>query len=98
MYSRLEMVGLAADLSFDIAFSQEVMSDALGLSAPHLNRSLAKLRAEGVVAISNHRVFLRDVVALEMLASFQPLDLTRIPATEPHGRRAELPSEALWAK
>src|SRR5262249_45307517 len=36
MYSRLSMVGLAAPSSFDMPLSQEVMSDVLGLSVPHL--------------------------------------------------------------
>src|SRR5215813_9484472 len=54
MYSRLEMVGLAGNCSFDFPLSQEVMSDALGLSTPHLNRTLAKLRSVGLIKVSNH--------------------------------------------
>jgi CRP-like cAMP-binding protein len=79
MHSRLEMVGLAAEAGFDMPLSQEVMSDALGLSVPHLNRTLAKLRSDGLVTVSNHRVALVDVAALEMLGHFQPLNLLRIP-------------------
>jgi len=48
IHSRLAMVGLAEELSFDLPFTQEMMSDALGLSGPHLNRMLTKLRAEGL--------------------------------------------------
>jgi DNA-binding transcriptional regulator LsrR (DeoR family) len=76
---RLEMVGLVAEASFDMPLSQEVMSDALGLSVPHLNRTLAKLRSDGLITVSNHRVVLVDVAALEMLGHFQPLNLVRIP-------------------
>jgi CRP-like cAMP-binding protein len=79
MYARLEMVGFAAEASFDMPLSQEIMSDALGLSVPHLNRTLAKLRTDGLIKMSNHRVVLVDVTALEMLGHFQPLNLTRIP-------------------
>jgi len=79
MYSRLEMVGLAAEASFEFPLSQEVMSDALGLSTPHLNRMLAKLRSEGLIKASNHHIVLVDIPRLEMLGHFQPLNLTRVP-------------------
>jgi CRP-like cAMP-binding protein len=79
MYSRLNMVGLASDWSFDMPLSQEVMSDALGLSVPHLNRTLAKLRAGALIKLAAHRVDLIDPMRLEMLGHFQPLDLTRVP-------------------
>ena len=80
MYSRLQMVGLAGNCSFDLPLSQEVMSDALGLSVPHLNRTLARLRADGTIALSNHKVSLTDLTALEMLGHFQPLDLMSAPS------------------
>ena len=80
MYSRLEMVGLAANLSFELPLSQEVMSDALGLSVPHLNRTLAKLRSDGSITLNNHRIDLTDPAALEMLGHFQPLDLAPVPS------------------
>lgn len=80
MYSRLEMVGLAANRDFDLPLSQEVMSDALGLSVPHLNRTLAKLRADGVITLNNHRIGLIDVAGLELLGHFQPLDLAPVPS------------------
>jgi CRP-like cAMP-binding protein len=85
MHSRLEMVGLAAQSGFDMPLSQEVMSDALGLSVPHLNRTLAKLRGDGMITLSNHRVTLVDVAALEMLGHYQPLNLTRVPLAPPSG-------------
>src|SRR5215470_5396383 len=80
MQSRLAMVGLASDGAFELPLSQEVISDVLGLSVPHLNRTLAKLRADGLVAIKGHQVELLDRAALELLGNFQPLNLTRIPA------------------
>jgi CRP-like cAMP-binding protein len=80
MHSRLEMVGLAANRHFDLPLSQEVMSDVLGLSVPHLNRTLAKLRADGSVTVNSHKIGLLDVAGLEILGHFQPLDLTRAPS------------------
>lgn len=79
IYSRLEAVGHASRSSFDLPFSQEVMSDVLGLSVPHLNRTLAKLRTDGLINVTAHRVDLLDLNALEMLGQFQPLKLTQVP-------------------
>ena len=80
MQSRLALVGQASDTAFELPLSQEVISDSLGLSVPHLNRTLAKLRADGLVAVKGHRVELIDRAALELLGHFQPLNLKRIPA------------------
>ena len=38
------IVGRAEPAAFELPISQEVMSDTLGLSVPHLNRMLTKLR------------------------------------------------------
>ncbi len=79
MYTRLERVGCASDDRLELKLSQEVMSDALGLSVPHLNRTLAKLRADGLIAVNGRDVDLIDRRSLEQLGHFQPLSLTRVP-------------------
>lgn len=79
MHARLTTVGHASGLSFDLPLSQEIMGDALGLSVPHLNRMLAKLRADGLIAINDYHVTLLEPDALELLGHFQPLNLTPIP-------------------
>ena len=88
IHSRLAMVGRADANGFDLPFSQEVMSDALGLSVPHLNRMLAKLRTDGMLIVAERRVEFTDIKALELLAHFQPATLARIPA--PIQREQEL--------
>jgi CRP-like cAMP-binding protein len=79
MYSRLEQVGHASGQRLELRLSQEVMSDALGLSVPHLNRMLAKLRTDGLIATDGHTVELVDLEALEQFGQFQPLNLMRVP-------------------
>ena len=79
IHSRLAVVGRADDESFELPFTQEMMSDALGLSVPHLNRTLGQLRAGGMVDIDDHRVFFADMPALAQLAQFQPVNPVRIP-------------------
>jgi CRP-like cAMP-binding protein len=79
IHSRLNGVGRADDAGFDLPFTQEMMSDALGLSVPHLNRTLARLRAEGLIAVNERRVEFSDAKALALLAQFQPIHPTPIP-------------------
>ena len=78
-HARLVLVGCATERAFEMQFSQEVMSDALGLSVPHLNRMLAKLRNDGLIVTVERRVEFTDIKALQLLAHFQPASLSRIP-------------------
>ena len=79
LHMRLSMVGCAGESTFDLPISQEVMSDTLGLSVPHINRMLAKLRSDGMVTVADRRVEFADMKALQLLAHFQPATLARIP-------------------
>ena len=88
LHARLMIVGRAEPAAFELPISQEVMSDTLGLSVPHLNRMLTKLRNEGMIVVSERRVRFTDIKALEVLAHFQSATLARIPA--PIQREREL--------
>jgi CRP-like cAMP-binding protein len=79
IHSRLAAVGIAEESSFELPFTQEMMSDALGLSVPHLNRMLTKLRAEGLIAVNDRYVEFADLNAVQLLAQFQPVRPARIP-------------------
>lgn len=79
IHSRLTVVGLADEFAFNLPFTQEMMSDALGLSVPHLNRTLMKLRADGLIAVNDRRVEIVDRKAIELLAQFQPIQSAPIP-------------------
>lgn len=88
LHARLMMVGRAAPDAFDLPISQEVMSDTLGLSVPHLNRMLTRLRNDQMLTVAGRRVQFTDVKSLEVLAHFQASTLSRIPA--PLQREREL--------
>ena len=79
IHARLLLAGRASECSFDLSVSQEVMGDALGLSVPHVNRMMAKLRQDGMIVIAERRVEFPDIRALQRLAHFQPTRLSRIP-------------------
>jgi CRP-like cAMP-binding protein len=80
LHSRLAVAGRVSKVGFELPFSQEVLGDALGLSVPHLNRTLAKLRADGLIAVNGHHVEFLDPNALELLGQFQPITLARVPS------------------
>lgn len=82
LHSRLSVVGKCEEFAFNLPFTQEMMSDALGLSVPHLNRMLTKLRAEGMIALNERRVEFIDLRALQLLSQFQPSRLAQMPV--PH--------------
>ena len=88
LHTRLMLVGRADPMAFDLPISQEVMSDTLGLSVPHLNRMLTKLRNDRMLVVSDRRVQFTDIKSLEVLAHFQTATLARIPA--PIQREQEL--------
>jgi len=80
LHARLRIVRCAEAASFTLPFSQEVMADVLGLSVPHLNRMMQRLRSEKLIAGSERRVEFIDRGALQALAHYQPYELAQIPA------------------
>ena len=71
LLTRLEVIGLGDDHSFRMPLTQELIGDALGLSVPHVNRTLRQLRDDGLVSIEEHMVIIKDVEALSALADFE---------------------------
>jgi CRP-like cAMP-binding protein len=76
---RLESVGRASPSAFELPFSQEVLGDVVGLSGPHLNRMVGRLRADGLIILTERRVEFPDLPAIRQLCHFQPVELVRIP-------------------
>ncbi len=77
MHVRLEAVGLATKNAFELPLSQESIGDAVGLSAPHVNRMLGELKNEDLVAIDGHEIRILDRAALQIMAEFDPSYLVR---------------------
>ena len=70
-HARLLAVGRAEAARFALPFSQEVMADVLGLSVPHVNRMMQRLRAEKLIADRARVIEFIDVAALQALARYQ---------------------------
>ncbi|RYD64486.1 MAG: Crp/Fnr family transcriptional regulator [Verrucomicrobiaceae bacterium] len=70
VFARLNAMGLAAGNTFDVPISQTDLGDTLGMSTVHLNRTLQKLRAGGLVTWTGHSVHLPDPARLASFAEF----------------------------
>lgn len=68
--ARLKLVGLATTSGYACPLSQYMLSDALGLSAVHINRVLRELREDGLVTFQHGKVEIHDLDALVQLADF----------------------------
>ncbi|WP_242154505.1 Crp/Fnr family transcriptional regulator [Sphingomonas sp. BAUL-RG-20F-R05-02] len=68
---RLRVVGKAEGNSFEFPLTQELVADALGMTAVHVNRTMRSLRAMGLVSVQNRRVTIHDWAGLSMLCGFR---------------------------
>jgi CRP-like cAMP-binding protein len=81
LYTRLDLVGAASNLSFEFPVSQVELSDALGLSSVHVNRTLRELRDRGLITWENSQVTITNWAGLKACAEFDPtyLNLQQTP-------------------
>jgi len=82
-HDRLAAAGLVEDGSFMLPFTQEVLSDALGLSTVHTNRTLQQLRRENLIETHLNQMRLLDRARLAAAADYRRapcLDATLAPS------------------
>ena len=77
LLTRLQAIGLADERSYRMPLTQELISDALGLSVPHVNRTLRRLREDALVSVEGQIVVIEDFEALAALADFEKIYLSR---------------------
>lgn len=71
MYLRLQAVGLTDDNSYRLPVTQIELGDAMGLSSVHINRTLQKLRGQGLLAFDGGKVVILDPKSLMTYAGFR---------------------------
>jgi CRP-like cAMP-binding protein len=74
---RLQTVGRASENSYELPVTQEELGDTLGLSTVHVNRTIHKLREDGLLTFEGQRLTIPDVDALKVFAGFSPNYLHR---------------------
>jgi len=68
--SRMVLAGLGTPAGYPCPLSQYLLSDALGLSAVHINRVLRQLREDGLVTFRKGKVIFDDFDGLVEFADF----------------------------
>ena len=77
---RLRLVGRAEGDSFMLPMTQDELSDALGLTPVHINRTLKQLRTDGLLSFHRNEVKILDNARFEELAQFDRLYLHQHPS------------------
>lgn len=70
LYERLDACGATQSGSFAMPVTQEMLGDALGLSFVHVNRTLRRLREDGLVKRRGRRYLFPDIAALKHIAGY----------------------------
>jgi CRP-like cAMP-binding protein len=60
MLLRLQVVGLAADHSFELPLTQAELGETMALSAVHVSRVLQRLRREGLITRKGRTITIRE--------------------------------------
>jgi len=74
LWHRLKFVGLAGESMFPMPLTQDVIADALGLCAVHVNRTLKLLQNGGLINFEHHKprsIIVLDAQRLQRLAGFK---------------------------
>ena len=72
LLERLKLAGKAGSDTFPLPLTQEVLSDALGLSVVHVNRTMRQLRRDGLLEVHAGRVRILDLNAMREVADWIP--------------------------
>lgn len=70
LYVRLEIVGRTHNDGYEFPLTQRELSECLGLTVVHANRTLQELRRRGLVELENRQLTIRDRGGLEGVAEF----------------------------
>ncbi|HTJ03661.1 MAG TPA: Crp/Fnr family transcriptional regulator [Methylovirgula sp.] len=83
--TRLKVIGMAGDTAFTMPLTQEKIADVVGLSVPHVNRMLKRLREERLIDMAGSELRILDKEALATLADFDESYLAPHPLLAAEG-------------
>ena len=83
LWLRMRSVGLADEGRFSLPLTQEELGDTMGMTAVHMNRTLQRMRAEGLISFEHKQLTIHDPHRLMKAAEFEPnyLHFERRPGT-----------------
>lgn len=72
LHMRLDIVGKARPDGFEFPLTQRELSECLGLTVVHVNRTLQELRRRNLLELENRQLTILDPRGLKGLAQFDP--------------------------
>lgn len=75
LQARLEVSDLTGGASFEFPLTQQELSECLGITAVHVNRTLQELRRRGLIVLESRRLTILNRESLARLGEFDPLYL-----------------------
>lgn len=72
LFLRMKMVGLVKNNICDFPLTQSDIADALGMTQPHVSRTVGELNATGIATLQRGRLAVHDLKGLKTLAMFNP--------------------------
>ena len=70
IYERLRIVGQTSGNSYEFPLTQQELSECLGLTSVHVNRTLQELRKRGLIEVHRRQTTIPDMPALQAVAEF----------------------------
>jgi CRP-like cAMP-binding protein len=83
LFIRLRRTHLGGDMKLSIPLTQELIADALGLTAVHVNRTLRALREDKLIAMDGRCITIVDFERLSLLSDFETSYLGQFCRPEP---------------
>src|SRR5262249_12122589 len=78
LFVRLNTSRRSSEITLAIPLTQELIADALGLTAVHVNRTLRALRRDKLIAVDGRSITIVDFEALSLLSDFEKSYLGQI--------------------
>lgn len=72
MYERLDVVGRTRENGYDFPLTQRELSECLGLTVVHANRTIQELRRRGLIELEKGQLTILDKRGLKGVADFDP--------------------------
>lgn len=72
LFLRLRTVGLVHNRTCDFPLTQTDISDALGMTQPHVSRTISELNKTGLATLKRGKLEVKDLAKLQKLALFNP--------------------------
>jgi CRP-like cAMP-binding protein len=92
--SRLQTVGLLRRHSCEFPMTQSDLADATGLSQVHVNRTLRRLRTEGLITLRSKSLCVLDWSRLQEVGEFDPSYLQLTGAFDCHAHPSRTMADA----